>query len=348
MTAGLRRGSRLTMAGWVTTLGLSAALPAAAETGPRNSIAQVDAALPAESGFSMDMRLGDVIEHPDFQGFGEHLLPRPGRLSDGEVTLDRIGDLLPYHSNVRPQELVQALDRLAWDVRAGEQVFYSIYTPDEIAADPAKAATGIFLLRGEPGASFAIIAPGGGFSYVGTVHEGLPYATAISAAGLNAFVVRYRVGLGQQAATEDMARAISFIFEHADELGVSPSNYSVWGSSAGARMAALIGTHGPLAFGGDDLPKPSAVIMAYTSHADIGQSEPPTFVIVGERDGIAPPSNMERRVALLRGMDTPVEFRIVPGVGHGFGTGLGTAAEGWINDAVTFWQAHASQAQTEN
>lgn len=66
MTAGLRRGSRLTMAGWVTTLGLSAALPAAAETGPRNSFAQVDAALPAESGFSMDMRLGDVIEHTDF------------------------------------------------------------------------------------------------------------------------------------------------------------------------------------------------------------------------------------------------------------------------------------------
>lgn len=261
------------MAGWVTTLGLSAALPAAAET---HSIAQADALLPAESGFSTEMRFGDVIEHPDFQGFGEHLLPRPGRLSDGEVTLDRIGDLLPYHSNVRPEELVQALDRLAGDVRAGEQVFYSIYTPDEIAADPAKAATGIFLLRGEPGASFAIIAPGGGFSYVGTVHEGLPYATAISAAGLNAFVVRYRVGLGQQAATEDMARAISFIFEHADELGVGPSNYSVWGSSAGARMAALIGTHGTFAFGGDDLPKPSAVIMAYTSHAiSASQSRPP-------------------------------------------------------------------------
>lgn len=331
------------MIGWVTALGMSAVEPVSA--GPTSvTVGSPDqTAVVMGNGFSQKMLLGEVVEHPALSGFGHHILPRPGLAFDRDIPLRRIGDLLPYHSNVHPEEMVQALDRLAHDVGAGQQVFFPIYDDAEIAADPAKADTGIFYLRGKPQARFAIIAPGGGFSYVGTVHEGLPYAMSVSALGLNAFVVRYRVGLGQQAAAEDMARAISFIFENAEDLDVSVSDYSVWGSSAGARTAALIGTHGVGAFGGDNLPGPSTVVMAYTSHTDIGQSEPPTYVIVGENDGIAPPSSMQRRVDRLNQLGTPVAFRIVPGIGHGFGTGLGTRAEGWIGDAVEFWQAHAAE-----
>jgi hypothetical protein len=43
---------------------------------------------------------------------------------------------------------------------------------------------------GRPGAPFAVVCPGGGFSYVGSVHEGFPHAAAISSKGLNAFVRR--------------------------------------------------------------------------------------------------------------------------------------------------------------
>jgi len=94
----------------------------------------------------------------------------------------------------------------------------------------------------------------GGFAYVGSVHEGFPYAAAISKKGYNAFVLRYRAGQGGAIATQDLAAAISYIYRNADVLGVSPDNYSLWGSSAGARMAAAIGSHGVAAFGGDDLP----------------------------------------------------------------------------------------------
>ena len=339
-----RKSNRMAMAGWVTALGMSAIEPVSAGSMPvPGDVAAVNAPVTDQGEFSPTMRLQEVVEHPDMLGFGRHILPRPGETYNGDILLNRFGDLLPYHSNVQPEEVVSSLDRLAGDARAGRQVFYPFYTAEEIVADPAKADTGLFFLRGKSQAPLAIIAPGGGFSYVGTVHEGLPYAIAINAAELNAFVIRYRVGMGQQAATEDMARAISFIFDHAAELQVSVSGYSVWGSSAGARMAALIGTHGAAAFGGDDLPGPSTVVMAYTSHADIGQAEPPTYVIVGERDGIAPPSSMQQRVDRLRQLGTEVEFRIVPGVGHGFGTGLGTPAEGWIGDAVRYWQANTAQ-----
>ena len=80
-----------------------------------------------------------------------------------------------------------------------------------------------------------------------------------------------------------------------------------------------IGSHGVAAFGGDDLPKPAAVVMAYTAHSDSSSDEPPTFVVVGERDGIAPPSVMERRVSTLRRAGTEVEYRKYKDLGHGFG-----------------------------
>ena len=57
-----------------------------------------------------------------------------------------------------------------------------------------KSNTGLFFFRGKPGAPFAVISPGGGFSYVGSIHEGFPYAAAISKQGYNAFVLKYRVG----------------------------------------------------------------------------------------------------------------------------------------------------------
>ena len=46
---------------------------------------------------------------------------------------------------------------------------------------------------------------------------------------------------------------------------------------------------------------------------------------------------MESRVAALRRAGTEVEYHKYPGVGHGFGLGVGTSAEKWIADAVRFW-----------
>jgi len=56
-----------------------------------------------------------------------------------------------------------------------------------------------------------------------------------------------------------------------------------------------IGSLGVAAFGRKNLAKPSAVVMACTGHSDYSANKPPTFVVVGDRDGIAPPSLMERR-----------------------------------------------------
>jgi acetyl esterase/lipase len=108
-------------------------------------------------------------------------------------------------------------------------------------------------------------------------------------------------------------------------------------------MAAAIGSHGTASFGGDDLPKPSTVVMAYTAHSDYSSDEPPTFVVVGEQDAIAPPSAMERRIAALRNAGTEVKYHKYRNVGHGFGLGTKTSAEGWVAHAIRFWETSMKQ-----
>lgn len=293
----------------------------------------------------VDDTVADLLAHPAFAGFARLLLPWDDRHVDTAMRLREIGSLLPYHTHVDPGAVVSALNRMIDDAAAGRVVFHDLYTAAERAADPSRGNTGLFFFRGAPNAPFAVVAPGGGFAYVGAVHEGFPYAAEISARGYHAFVLRYRAGQGGRVATEDLASALTYVVRHAEALGVSSAGYSLWGSSAGARMAAAVGSHGAARFGGAALPRPAAVVLLYTGHADLAPPEPPTFVAVGETDRIAPPTVMERRVAALRRAGTDVEYHRYPGVGHGFGLGVGTSAEGWIADAVRFWARHVGQPE---
>jgi acetyl esterase/lipase len=282
--------------------------------------------------------IGDILRHRAFLGFGDLILPWDDRTYDEDLTLARISSLLPYHTHVDPETVANALNRMIDDAASGRTVFYSFYSETQTKAQPAKGHTGLFFFRGKPGAPFAVIAPGGGFSYIGSVHEGFPYAEVISRKGYNAFVLKYRAGHGSTTATEDLAAAVSYIIHNAATLGVGVSGYSLWGSSAGARMAAAIGSHGVARYGSSDVPKPATIVMAYTAHSDHSSAEPPTFVVVGEDDGIAPPAVMESRVAALRKSGTSVEYHKYRNLGHGFGLGIGTSAEGWIFEAIRFWE----------
>lgn len=286
-----------------------------------------------------DSTIGDLLNHPAFQGFAEQILPWDGRSYDEDMRLSNMASLMPYHSHVNPQNSVDALNRLIDDVSDGKQVFYDIYTEEEKAADPSKENTGLFFFRGEEGAPFAVQCAGGGFSYVGMLHESLPHCVEVNKHGYNAFAIRYRSG-GEQRAAEDLAAAISFILENAEALGVSTQDYSVWGGSAGARMAADIGSYGTAYWGGKIDSRPATVVFMYTGRSDYTENDPPTFFGVGENDGIANPEIMKRRAEALNSLGIDTEFHLYPNLGHGFGIGLGTSAEGWVDDAVAFWEKY--------
>ena len=171
------------------------------------------------------------------------------------------------------------------------------------------------------------------------MHDSFPHALELSKRGYNAFALIYRPGA--QTACEDLARAIHFIFEHAEELEVNTDGYSLWGGSAGARMAAWLGSYGTAAFGEGEYPRPAAVIMQYTGHTDYTEDDPATFACVGERDGIANWRTMQRRLEAMSTLGIPTEFHHYPGLSHGFGLGTGTVAEGWIEQAIAFWEENA-------
>jgi acetyl esterase/lipase len=281
----------------------------------------------------------DIVDHPAFKGFGELLLPGDHNTGYNNSSLSNVGSLMPYHSHVKPDIVVGAINHMIDEVNDGKTIFYDFYTVQEKLEDPTKEFTGQFFFRGKSGAAFAIVCPGGGFSYVGSLHEGFPLAQRISQLGLNAFVIRYRIG-SERYATEDLAVAIAYIFRNAETLGVNTSDYALWGGSAGARMVGNIALNGVSAYGGGDLQKPVTTVIAYTGQSSYANDFSPAFITVAANDWIANINTVERRVENLRNAGVDVEYRKYQSAGHGFGLGTGTDAEGWLDLAIRFWQRH--------
>ena len=274
-----------------------------------------------------DTKIADVINM--FPDYGRLLFPVNEHYYHGD-TLGTLG--LTWYTGIKPSRTVDIVNYLLGQVNEGRQIFYRIY-PDD---DPRARNTGLFFFRGNRGAKFAVCNAGGGFVFVGAMHDSFPHALELSRKGYNAFALIYRPGA--DTACEDLARAIAFIHEHAEELGVDVRGYSLWGGSAGARMAAWLGTYGTDAFGEKAYPRPSAVIMQYTALGEVTGSEPPTYNCVGTEDGIAPYQVMQRRINAIKANGTDTMIEVFPGLAHGFGLGEGTVAEGWLNNAVSFWE----------
>ncbi|MCM1170652.1 MAG: alpha/beta hydrolase [Clostridium sp.] len=283
--------------------------------------------------YTVDTQITDVISDPAFGSYGRLIFP----VNKGYYSGNTLGELsMTWYNNIDPNKTVEICNYMKEHALAGDVFFYDIYTDEEKAADPAKENTGLFYFKGNSGEKFAICNAGGGFAYVGAMHDSFPHALELSKMGYNAFALIYRPGW--DTAVEDLARAVAFIFAHEEELELDTSCYSVWGGSAGARMAAELGTYGPAYFGGGELPKPGTVIMQYTGHSEYSENDPPTYVCVGTNDGIANWQTMKRRLEAMSALGIMTEFHAYEGLRHGFGLGTGTAAEGWIKDAVAFWE----------
>ena len=274
-------------------------------------------------------KISDVINNPLFENYGRLIFPTNTSYYGGD-TLENLS--LTWYSNIKPARTVEIVNYMLSQAQQGKKIFYSIYPKNDSRAKN----TGLFFFRGNHGAKFAICNAGGGFVFVGAMHDSFPHALELSKRGYNAFALIYRPGA--DTACEDLARAIAFIHEHAEELHVDVNNYSLWGGSAGARMAAWLGTYGTGAFGEKLYPRPSAVIMQYTGLSEVTGNEPPTYNCVGTNDRIASYRIMQNRINRIKANGTDAEIEIFEGLAHGFGLGEGTVAEGWLDRAVNFWE----------
>ena len=105
-------------------------------------------------------------------------------------------------------------------------------------------------------------------------------------------------------------------------------------------MAATLGNADNLRrlTGRTDIAQAAAVVMQYTGYNATSSADAPTYACVGTADGIASWQTMQHRLQTLSSLGIDTEFHAYDGLPHGFGLGQGTVAEGWLNDAVKFWQ----------
>jgi acetyl esterase/lipase len=89
-----------------------------------------------------------------------------------------------------------------------------------------------------------LVIPGGGYDHVAITYEGFQIAAWLSAQGMPAFVLDYRVKpYRYPVEIDDGRRAMRLLRAHAAEYGIDPNRLGVWGFSAGGHLASSLGTH---------------------------------------------------------------------------------------------------------
>ena len=140
--------------------------------------------------FTAQSTVADVVNNPAFGDFG-HLLFPVDRNIPLSMTLAQLStsNVYVWYSHISVDKTVEILNYLKKESEEGKQIFYPIYSKGQIASDNSKAYTGLFRFAGKDGNPFAITNAGGGFAYVGAMHDSFPHSLEISKAGYTAFAL---------------------------------------------------------------------------------------------------------------------------------------------------------------
>lgn len=167
------------------------------------------------------------------------------------------------------------------------------------------------------------------------------------------------------APLDDVNTALDIIAQNASAWGVSMEGYAVCGSSAGGHLAATWATK-DLGYVHYGKTKPETVILAYAAthifddsclkvvdgimdeatrrslsvDENLDEDYPAVYEWTFENDAYDIPTHIALMDAALEKASVPHVTRIFPEGAHGLGLAAGTAAEGWMDEAISFWQNH--------
>jgi acetyl esterase/lipase len=212
-----------------------------------------------------------------------------------------------------------------------------------------------------------IVAPGGGYSVLAANHEGRQVANWLNAAGITAFVLKYRLGPRYHHPIElgDAQRAIRLVRAHAAEYGVRPDHIGMIGFSAGGHLTSTVETHfdsgSPKASDPIDRAssRPDFAILGYpvisftapyshrgsaeellgdspdpkllenlSNDTQVTPQTPPTFLLSTSEDTVVPVENSVAFYLALHKAHVPAELHIFQKGPHGVGLDLGDPALG--------------------
>ncbi len=207
----------------------------------------------------------------------------------------------------------------------GEHIVTNITAPSIIPYLPAPGtATGVAV----------VVAPGGGHTELWMDHEGYRVGQWLSAHGIAAFVLKYRLSKqpGSPYSLEgdslgDIQRAIRLVRSRSAEWHVDPKKVGVMGFSAGGELAALAGWRDAVISSGSDpvdaqSVRPDFEALIYPgipSHGAFSAATPPTFLLAGDKDSPKVSEGVADLYLQIHRAGGSAEVHVLAGVGHGFG-----------------------------
>jgi acetyl esterase/lipase len=317
-------------------------------------------------------KIGKILSRDEFKGFSRFIIPEPPGLIGLLMRYVQLTTICRFGKTWNSDDVVDGLNRIISLVRAGERVHYDLWCEVDQEKEPRKRDTGLLHFPVSQKKPFILVCAGGAYQTVASYLEAFPVATEVNLLGYSAFVLHYRTGKDNPwpAPLEDLQHALQFILNNADDLNVEREGFAVAGFSAGGHLVASLGTTN---FGYQylDLPKPGALLLGYPvtiwenmsrihkhcrniildkqpTQAEVDKitillhvdgNFPPTYIMHCQDDDIVHFENAERLAKVLEVLDVPYYLQAVPTGGHGIGLANGTPAEGWVKDAVQFWQA---------
>ncbi|MDF3079126.1 MAG: alpha/beta hydrolase [Sphingobacteriaceae bacterium] len=221
-----------------------------------------------------------------------------------------------------------------------------------------------------------VICPGGGYSIVSYVNEGINIAKEFNKMGISAFILKYRIPSDKIMADksigplQDAQTAIKTVRQRAKEWNIDTARVGIIGFSAGGHLASTAGTHFnkpvienkegislrpsfmilgyPVISFSDSLmhkgsktnllgAEPSASqIELYSNELQVTKQTPPTLLFHAGDDKTVKVGNSLKFYEALQQHGVPAELHIYAKGGHGFGINNKTTEDKWM-DRVENW-----------
>lgn len=289
-----------------------------------------------------------------------------------DLSTPAAGTTLGEYVGNMAQDCAAAMDYLTDCYRQGRQVTYKVYTAEEIAAEANRNEVELYYFPSHTEKTkYVVVMSGNVLNKTSNLSEGYATAWQLHELGYTVFVLRYRVfqKASNNAPLDDLGNAIRYITDHAAEFGVQTEDYALLGYSSGGHLAGLFGSeeHGYRNYG---VPKPGALLLGYpindffeykpiyhmmmdpwvlqdryyewTISGAVTDDYPPVYHWYGMDDYVFPllwyPAQRPALTRTLKEHHIPYKEVIYRRATHGVGTGINTDADGWINDAVAFWE----------
>lgn len=276
-------------------------------------------------------------------------------------------------TSIESKSIIRGLNRLL-EVSKNKYFFAPLYSKAECRKDMTRKDVNLVHFPAKSRKNdkpFVVVSAGGAYNNVFSIAEAYPVATRLNELGYSVFILTYSVG-GKgifPKPLDDLAKALAHIKKHRGKYRINHFTYVLFGFSAGGNLSALWGTdkHGYKAYG---LAKPHALVLVYPvisirlfsskKIADIltktmlgvsskkakdmeynvdelvTKSYPPTYIVCCKDDNVVPTVNSMSLKKRLGELAIPSYIEVGQGGGHGFGEGIATSVEGWIERADEF------------